>query len=704
MQKLLFTGKYIIFSAIITALALIAVNKTASVNFGVSALVLYYLFFGFYFGQFFLPNETRFWKMFWGALGIACLQIILLSLVYWFYQFNAGVFTLVLIFIPALISLQAAQEADPFARVEKIFDADSYHQAKSYLGTKFFSLFFLASDALLFLVLYLRQCTDTLISPWTIIGPRFFILFGAATFILFWTLQKSKDNSWNLFLLAVHSFLILNVALIIFKLGFGFDPFVHQAAEKWIAANGFILPKQPYYTGQYMLALVGHFLTHLPIHLIDKALVPVSAGFILPFSAFFAFNRANFQEKIFPALLLLFFIPLSFFIVTTPNNLALLISFALFFWIWYQKNNTTSANRAFGALLALATTAIHPFIGLPVLIIYLGSMVRRNLFLIPYSLFLAAVLPTAFYLNSLRLGEKIILQNPFMHLNNFLLIFNRPYWLFLERGDRLLKALYFYRDAIKPLAIIIMITGIVIAIKKYREKLAYFFIATAGALFISAFMLATAIKFPQVISYEQSAYGSRLIEVIIVLLSPFFVLAAREFFLFIRRQPGKQLLVSASFAVLLLISWYFTYPTRNQISLYTGYNIRKADIDATHFIDNRNNHVKDYIVLTNQTVASAALREFGFAKYLPTPAGEQYFYSIPTGGPLYQYFRKMVYEEPKKQWMIEAMKFAGVEKAYFVHTNYWAPAAKIRDAAKPEADNWWELGDGRVWVYEYILK
>ena len=64
----------------------------------------------------------------------------------------------------------------------------------------------------------------------------------------------------------------------------------------------------------------------------------------------------------------------------------------------------------------------------------------------------------------------------------------------------------------------------------------------------------------------------------------------------------------------------------------------------------------------------------------------------------------MVYEEPKRQWMEEAMKFAGVKKAYFIHTNYWAPAGEIRDKAKLEADNWWELANGKVWIYEYILK
>jgi hypothetical protein len=129
--------------------------------------------------------------------------------------------------------------------------------------------------------------------------------------------------------------------------------------------------------------------------------------------------------------------------------------------------------------------------------------------------------------------------------------------------------------------------------------------------------------------------------------------------------------------------------------------VRDADIETVHFIDNKQNGKKDYIVLTSQAVAATALQEFGFSRYLPTPEGEQYFYSIPTGGPLYQYFRKMVYEEPIKKYMVEAMDFAGVDTAYFVHTNYWAPAATIRDQAKIEADEWWELAGGRVWVYKY---
>ena len=100
-------------------------------------------------------------------------------------------------------------------------------------------------------------------------------------------------------------------------------------------------------------------------------------------------------------------------------------------------------------------------------------------------------------------------------------------------------------------------------------------------------------------------------------------------------------------------------------------------------------------------MASAALSQSGFRPYYQTRDGLQYFYSIPTGGPLYRYFSLMVYEEPKKEWMQQAMDYMQVDKAYFIHTNYWAPAAEIRDAAKQVADAWWEFGNGELWVYEY---
>jgi len=690
MKLLLFSGKYIILGGISTILAWLTIWNIESSHWSIIFLLLYLLFFSFNLGQFFLPKEERFWKIIFGFLGIIALFAIILSGIYWFYEINMEIVTVVLTLIPILIGLQHRHEKDIFADIDTHMNLKGYIYTKSYLATKLLALIILLGDGLLFLILYTRQFTDTLISPWTIIGPRFFILFTFVTLILLWVLQKSKHPRTNLLLLMIHSTLILTVALIIFKLGFGFDPFIHQATENWILQHGFILPKHPYYIGQYMLVIAGHSLTHLPIHWLDKILVPLAAGIFIPLISYFTLARTKDDIKLSPALALIPLLPLSFFTVTTPNNLALLFSLIIFFWIWYENKHGNQQTRFFGILLSLAACTIHPFIGLPLLSIYLGSILfklkLKYYIYIFYGLIISAILPLTFYLNSLRLEEKLSLKNPFTHLGDFLLIFTRPHWIWLDKGTVLWQTLYIYRDLIKPLVIITIILGIVLAIRKYKEQQTYFYLASALGLGLSAFWLATTINFSDVISYEQRAFSYRLMEMLLVLLLPFFIIALRELFLIIRKHPGKQLLASLLFSLLLLTSWYFTYPTRDPVSFHTGWNVRAADIITVRFISQHNQNKKDYIVLTNQLVSATALREFGFDGYLKTVRGEQYFYSIPTGGPLYQYFRKMVYEEPKREWMEQAMHFANVKKAYFVHTNYWAPAAEIRDKAKLEAD------------------
>jgi hypothetical protein len=711
MNKLWQQGKYTIPGAIITTLAILTLWKLTSPFWCTIIFVLYLLFFGYYLGQYFIPNEKRIWQIFFGVIGLLCLIIIPASIIYYFWQTNREIFTILLIIIPLIISRQKTVPVDIFAGIETEINLESYTHLKSYLNTKLLVFLAVLTQLLLLITLIGKRYGDTLISPWTIIGQRFFLIFLFLNIVLFWILQKSKHIASNLLLLVLQATLTLSVTLIIFKYGYGFDPIIHQATEKWILNNGFILPKQPYYIGQYLLIILSALSTKLSLNATDIMLVPISASLILPFSLYFLFSRYERKLKLTPALLSIFFIPLTFFTVSTPNNLALLLSLVLFCWIWYEKQRYNLQTRIFGSLLAVGICTIHAFIGLPVLIIYLGSIIlpkiKNNLQWLAYTLYsllLGIILPLTFYLNSWRLQEKFNFVNPLKNLIGFINIFKMPHWIWLDKGATFWQTLYLYREAIRPLAVLIIIIGLIISLRKNYKKQTHFFIGSSVGLIFSAFLLATAVRFNGVISYEQMDYGMRILELTLVMLLPFFVITIQEFFLLIKKRNFIQFLIAILFAGLLVVSWYFTYPTRDPVSFYTGYNVREADIATVHAIDNRNNGVKDYIVLTNQTVASAALREFGFVKYLNTPEGQQYFYSIPTGGPFYQYFRKMVYEEPKRQWMEEAMRFAGVKKAYFVHTNYWAPAAQIRDAAKLQADAWWELAGGRVWVYEYILK
>ena len=704
-------GKYITLGTILTGLVLFNLwNQTGALLSAIS-FFFYLAFFGQNLGQKIIPEEKKFWQKIFGVMMLVGLQIVILSVIYWFYRIDKQIVAAVIVFLPASISFIKVKCASPLADLSNDFDWESYAGTKSYLATKLLAILVIGGQILLMATLWDKRFSDTLVSPWTIIGPRFFIVFVITTLGLLWVLQKSKHTASNLLLIILHTTLMLSVALIIFKIGFGFDPFIHRATEKWILERGSIEPKTPYYLGQYVLVILTHLTTKIPLVTIDKIIVPLGAGLLAPLLTYFSLSRAGSKDKLYPAIALLPLLPLNYFSVTTPNNLALLIAYFIFLLIWREKISPQSNTFWLGLVLCLTAVTIHPFVGLPTAVIYFGSRLFKNgnkikniIVAVIYPLILALTLPVSFYLNSLRGASGFTLVNPLSHSTNLLLLFAKPHWVWLDRGNFWWQALYIYRGMIKPLFVAAAILGLIMIIKKYKNNLPKFIILSAIGLFISAFILSTSTKFAEVIMYEQNVYAERVLELMLVLLIPGFVLGLREFFIRIKKHGSKQFMTALFFSFLLLISWYFTYPTRDAVAFHTGWSVRGADITTVHFIDNLNQNKKDYIVIANQLLGAAALQEFGFEKYFKTPTGEHYFYSIPTGGPLYQYFRKMIYQQPKRQWMEEAMAIAGVKKAYFVHTNYWAPAAEIRDQATLEANRWWELENGRVWIYEYIKK
>ncbi|MCG2701205.1 hypothetical protein L6267_03505, partial [Candidatus Parcubacteria bacterium] len=137
------------------------------------------------------------------------------------------------------------------------------------------------------------------------------------------------------------------------------------------------------------------------------------------------------------------------------------------------------------------------------------------------------------------------------------------------------------------------------------------------------------------------------------------------------------------------------------------FSTSKNDIEAVNWIEN--NTESDYIVLANQQVSAAALREFGFKKYYSPPlidkerglGGEVFYYPVPTGGPLYQYYLDMVYEKPSRETMTKAMDLVGVSEGYFVLNKYWWAFDKILEEAKLEADEWQWLDNGEIYVFKY---
>ena len=147
---------------------------------------------------------------------------------------------------------------------------------------------------------------------------------------------------------------------------------------------------------------------------------------------------------------------------------------------------------------------------------------------------------------------------------------------------------------------------------------------------------------------------------------------------------------------LITISLYLSYPRFDKNHNSHGISTGIYDIEATKWIEDNNK--RQYIVLANQQVSAAALKNYGFNKYF---SNNIFYYPIPTSGPLYQYYLDMVYDRPSKENATKAMDLLNINEAYFILNKYWWAFPKLLDEAKLEADSFVEFGDGEVYVFKY---
>ncbi|MBT4071711.1 MAG: hypothetical protein HOE80_03235 [Candidatus Magasanikbacteria bacterium] len=682
--------KYITTFTLVTILALFSIYTNISKIAGILIFSLFTLTHGYIWGKSWIPKQSAIPQFLFGSLLLYLSIPIIATPVYWFFGWSNFLASGIICLISILSIYLIHKKSNTKAKIKR----NTLDLKKLIWG-----IIPILGSLLLLGVLYTKQYGGTLYSPWTLVGPKFFTVFAITTILYLFIALKQKTHPMLLFLGSIiHYILILSVAIILFKNGYGYDPVIHQASETYIRDHGMISPKNPYYLGQYMLVLFISALSHISIISIDTLLVPLLASIYIPL---FLWHTYGYKHKALWATILLTLVPLSWFIFTTPFNLTLLFSTLVALWIWHiwDKPHRKQDDLLIG-LFTIMTLITHAIAGIPLAIIILAWRFKNQTktYLYPlYSILLAIALPLGLIL---YMHSELRVIMPWEELDVFISFFKKPHWELFDNAPRHLQLLYHYKALIPYIILTIMGVGLFYTKK---EKRSLFFLATSFGLFFSGAIIATIIRFPNMANYEYGNYAKRLLMMAYLFLLPAFASTMIYLYHYIKKQKHIIQYISIfSLVILLTISWFFTYPTRNALSYYTGISIRNADKEAVHFIHERNDNTPDYIVLTNQMVGVTAMKEFGFLKYHNVAHGEQYFYSIPTGAPMYSYFAHMVYDEPKRAWMIQAMDYAGVNKAYFIHTSYWSPAAYLRDEAKKEANAWWTFGADEVWVYEYV--
>lgn len=562
------------------------------------------------------------------------------------------------------------------------------------------------------LTLFLNRTDRSLISPWQVVNPNFFYLYILLSLILVWLLTRvSLGKTWKLILFSLHYLLSFSVAAIIYKIGYGFDPFIHQATLELIDAKGAVLPKTPYYAGQYGLIIIIHKLIGLPVAWLNRFLVPGLASLILPTAIFNFLNEPGKQTNdkhginIFLTTLFLLIFTFSPFIVTTPQNLSYI------FLILTILSGLKSDAWPKTIIWAAATAVIHPLTGLPALAWAGLTVIRKyqdkikgeiKAYLRPAVwLSSALVLPLALFLSSghsFKTGTEIMTS-----FSDYLTdLIGNPGTA--SREDWLTNLIYFFASNYQ-VAVLFFIIGLIIYYWFRRHKLIeekrqnFFDIMILNSALVVAYLLSGLINFSNLINYEQADYAKRIPIIIFILFLPLIIPAGEKLIARIGRQglPTRIIWLGLGLAGL-TASLYLSYPRFDKYYNSRGYSTGINDIKAVQLVAEKAN--RSYIVLANQQVSAAALKKFGFDHYFSTGVGPVYFYPIPTGGPLYQYYLDMVYKSPSRESMTEALRLTGAKDGYLIVNKYWYQSDRVIGEAKLRADKWWTINN-EIYIFLY---
>lgn len=574
----------------------------------------------------------------------------------------------------------------------------------------FLALTYLLFVGLIFYLLQSGQTDQAIRSPWEVIDAKIFFLYFFATWLLFCLVKLAKTAN-TLWLVCLHALISFSAALIVYRLGFDYDPFIHRLNLDLILRDGTLLPKPFYYIGQYSLIIFLHRLLSVSTDWLDKLLIPVMAAIYLPATVYYA-CKDNFkttpQNVVLTALSLLLF-PFAGLIVTTPQATANLFCLLAILLSLYYINHPKVSLWPLG-LLALMALTIHPLAGIPVFfffIILAFYQHRQQKFNLPkilhqsilweIAILGALALPVAFIVNSLTLSElKVGLQTNWLDKLSQI-FFSQPLDFYFRPFISLADLIYTYGKNIVLLIFVLAGLGLMFVWShgQFKKYFAYFlaFLMVVG----NYLLLKAMISFFSLVSYEQITYPARILEISLYLLSPFILIVLYLFFKKLNEQSRPMIILSlALLAMAMTFSWYLSYPRVDKITEDHGYSTSLTDVKTVNFIETIQRG-RPYVVLASQPMSAAALKELGFKYYY----NNLFFYPVPTGGRLYGLYEDLAYAKTPAAEVIGTVRLlTGVNDVYFVINDYWLNASDIIAEQQKTADDWQAI-DGKNYIFKY---
>lgn len=667
-------------------------------------------------------HRTTFIQILYGLFVLTLYLMIVGTVIYMFVNLSTAMIALIFLTIPLFVSTLIAVYG-----LEKQGTLELPYQNLLRILTEkrpviFLITAYIALSSWLYKILIQARTTEAITSPWDVVPAHFWLLFFVSTTIILIILQSQKSSILSFFLSIHHLFFTSSIVLIIYQLGFGFDPFIHQTTEQLIASEGVVLPKTPYYIGQYSLVVLLHKLVGGSIVIIDRLLFPLLFSIGVPLFFYMGIHDSK-HHKIETTLgwlpLLVLVIPFSLLLMTTPQSIASTLFILLMIAVF-----TSLLSRHYWlpdwVLFAIALAALftHPLVGLPAFLLFVLSLIEKyrdqvavhpvihKIVLLIITIAGSISLPILFLLNSSLSKEFTTSLKKISEIDLSLFLSWLPIRLVpteAQYRDFFFEFGYFFNQNIWwIMTIFVFIASYWLLIRSKHE---YFrvFVLLAFILFMNAALVSSALDFPELIQYESTQYAQRLFTSAYWALLPLvligFIWAKR----IVEHSPLYQWCFTLCLAALITGSLFSSYPRNNRYELGRQYSVSAADILTVNKIAEDKN---GYIVLANQSVSAAAIQEHGFKTYYQTEDGKSlFYYPIPTSSPLYDVYLNMVYNTPSRENAAQAIALSGdeVDTVYFVLNAYWDNAQQISEQAKLTADKWVEIDNGTttIFVYEF---
>jgi len=553
----------------------------------------------------------------------------------------------------------------------------------------------ISSGALIWIILK-HPITISVRSPWPSMPGLIFIIAGllflSITLSAFLTPRSPASFSWFL-----TAFPYLSLLALTFPLGYGFDPLLHQAAEQSIAVNGLIHPLPILYGAYYSLVVSLHLLTGIALPMIDNFLVPTLSALTIP--SMLSLLVPSEERSV--SKLGLFLLPIAFLTMSTPFSFALL----LFLTVVTLSTRAKQQDFLIIGILSVCAFLAHALAGLGALAIFFAAFFKRSRDRLAFAFVFPLAIPVLMFAKAFFDGKHL---NYAMHPDRlFSWLPNLPQITNLLTED----VAYLAVLIIGVIYLALVIRGILhchtntgvcetgaAADRSVRDS-GYGLLAVATSLFITALILRV-FDWPDIISYEQTDFSSRLLFMALLALSPFAIQALGKHLGELVKIRGLAFAGSVILiSILATAHWYSMYPRQDRHEVSHGFNTSQADYDAVETI-NADARGKSYIVLAPQNISAAYINRFGFpSKLIPTEKGEILPYPIPTGGPLYPLFEQFAVN-PQPQFIMQAQALTKQQLVYVALPDFWTNSENTRRITETFASGSWRVDD-QVTIFKF---